>query len=387
MSDDLPGSEFHFITTFLDRFCPFPDVHNKPKGLLVEYTPAMSEITILSQIAKIRNFEKGHRAAQVINTGFRCGILDLLTEHPEGLTVPDLALKLMLYAPFLKIWCQTAYHFEIIDCDEMGRFKLQPFLEEVLGLDMSFRIHPKREDRATVNPSLNGIHDPLFEFIRTGRPAAYTVKSSVASFAACRGTQSISTVFLSMIFPEKPHLKQRLEKGCACLDVGCGSGSLIVDFAHRFKKSTFVGVDPDIYGLEKAEKSISHFGLDDRVRVENMGGEEINFNDEFDMAGMVLTLHEILPEVRQEALTKTFQALKKGGRLMILDYHYPSRLEDFRTPRYDYGIIEQYFEAMGGIVHIAKEEQDELLSNAGFKTIERMPVGDGGLLDFITAMK
>lgn len=72
---------------------------------------------------------------------------------------------------------------------------------------------------------------------------------------------------------------------------------------------------------------------------------------------------------------------------MILDYPYPSRLEDFRTPRYDYGIIEQYFEAMGGIVHIAKEEQDELLSNAGFKTIERMPVGDGGLLDFITAMK
>ncbi len=102
---------------------------------------------------------------------------------------------------------------------------------------------------------------------------------------------------------------------------------------------------------------------------------------------MVLTLHEILPEVRPEALMKTFQALKKGGRLLILDYPYPGRLEDFRNPRFDYGIIEQYFEAMGGIVHIAEEEQDELLSRAGFKTIERMPVGDGGMLDFITARK
>ena len=72
---------------------------------------------------------------------------------------------------------------------------------------------------------------------------------------------------------------------------------------------------------------------------------------------------------------------------MILDYPYPGRLEDFRNPRFDYGIIEQYFEAMGGIVHIPEEEQDELLSKAGFKTIERMTVGDGGMLDFITARK
>ena len=102
---------------------------------------------------------------------------------------------------------------------------------------------------------------------------------------------------------------------------------------------------------------------------------------------MSLTLHEILPEVRQEALLKTFQALKKGGRLLILDYPYPGRLEDFRNPRFDYGIIEQYFEAIGGIVHIPEEEQDALLSGAGFKMIERMTVGDGGMLDFITATK
>jgi len=345
----------------------------------------MTEVTILSQIAKIRDFEKGHRATHVINTGFRFGILDALAESLEGLTVPDLALKLMLYEPFLKIWCQTAYHFEILDCDERDRFKLQPFLEEVLGLDMSFRNHPARTDRKLGQIQTEGVDDPFFEFIRTGR--AHTGKSPLASFAACRGTKSIATIFLSMIFPGKQHLKNKLEEGCTYLDVGCGSGNLILEFAQIFKKSVFVGVDPDLYGIENAKRLISELGLESRVTVENLGGEEINFNEEFEMVGMVLTLHEILPEVRLEVLIKTCQALKRGRQLLILDYPYPGRLEDFRNPRFDYGIIEQYFESLGGIVHIPKEAQDELLSNAGFKTIERMPVGDGGMLDFITATK
>lgn len=346
----------------------------------------MSEITILDQIAKVRSFEKGHRATQVINTGFRFGMLDVLAESLEGLTVPDLALKLMLYEPFLKIWCQTAYHFEILNCDERGRFRLQPFLEEILGLDMSFRPHPQRDERPTGDAQFNGTNDPLFEYIRTGRPT-YTVKSPLTSFVAGRGTRSISTVFLSMIFPVNDHLKTLLEKGCSFLDVGCGSGHLILEFARLFKKSLFTGIDPDIYGIENAERSISELGLEDRVTVENMSGEDISFHEAFDLAGMILTLHEILPEVRQEALRRTFQALKKGGRLLVLDYPYPGRLENLRNPRFDYGIIEQYFEALGGIVHIAEEEQDELLSGAGFKTIERMTVGDGGMLDFISATK
>jgi len=345
----------------------------------------MTEITILSQIAKIRDYEKGHRATHVINTGFRFGMLDALAESLEGLTVPDLALKLMLYAPFLRIWCQTAYHFEILDGDELGRFKLQPFLEEVLGLDMSFRNHPARTDRKFGQNQTEGVEDPFFEYIRTGR--VHMGKSPLTSFATSRGTKSIATIFLSMIFPGKQHLKNKLEEGSTFLDVGCGSGNLILEFAKLFKKSQFVGVDPDPYGIENAEQLISELSLGNRVTVENLDGEEIDFHEEFDMAGMVLTLHEILPEFRLDALNKTFQALKKGGQLLILDYPYPSRLKDFRNPRYEYGIVEQYFEALGGIVHIPQEEQDELLNNAGFKAIERMPVGDGGMLDFITAEK
>lgn len=342
----------------------------------------MSQPTILSQIAKIRNFEKGHRAAQVLNTGFRFGILIALAESFEGLTVPELSLKLMLYEPFLKIWCQTAYHFEILDSDDQGRFKLQPFLDEVLGLDLPLSGSPapfpglamKEED------------DPLGRFIRTGQ-TGYTISTPEASFSRGRATRSMATIFQSMIFPELEYLKKQLDEGCAVLDIGCGTGQLVLDFARRFKKSTFTGVDPDHYGIDLAEEAIREQEMEDRISVVNLGAEEIEITEQFEIATMVLTLHEIFPEVRPGALKKTFQALKKEGRLLILDYPYPGRLKDFRNPRYEYGIIEQYFEAMGGIIHISQEEQDDLLSRAGFTGIERIAVGEGGMLDFISAVK
>ena len=197
----------------------------------------------------------------------------------------------------------------------------------------------------------------------------------------------MTTIFTSMIFPGKDNIKLRLEKGCEFLDIGCGSGNLIIDFAHIFKKSIFFGIDPDAYGIEKAQRSISQFSLEERVSVQNLGGEELDEQEVFQMISLVFTLHEILPEARNEVLSKAYQALKKGGLLLIVDYPYPGKLDDFRTPRYNYGIIEQYFEGVRGVLHISQEEQDELLSNAGFECIERMPVGDKGMLEFITATK
>ncbi|MEW6185728.1 MAG: class I SAM-dependent methyltransferase [Thermodesulfobacteriota bacterium] len=347
----------------------------------------MSDISLLTQIAKIRNFEKGHRAAQVLNTGFRSGILTALDESPEGMTVPELALKLMLYAPFVKIWCQTAYHFDLLDGDETGRFKLQPYLEEVLGLDQPFDDFSALREKGEISPGPPILSDdPYLSFMRTGRFSGST-HSPMASFAVSKATKTISTVFFSMIFPDRQGLEKQLEQGCNLLDIGCGSGQLLLDLARRFPNSRFVGADPDPYGIEKAEEAIVHFGLEDHVQVENRGGEEIDFSNQFDLALLVLTLHEILPEVRQESLIRINRALKNGGKLLILDYPYPGQLKDFRNPRYEYGIIEQYFEALSGIVHIDAEAQETLLSNAGFKDIERTPVAEGGLLDLILTRK
>ncbi len=343
----------------------------------------MEEVSANTQMAKIRTFEKGFIATHLINIGSKVGIFEVLNDEKEGLSVSDLASKLSLHEPYLKIWCQTAYHFEILDYDELGKFKLQPFLDEILGDKNHFRNY-LANIAIDVNLVGTGMSEAA-EYLRTGK----TMESYHApeiSAAAYETTKNIYLAFLFMIFPKNEHLKDLLDQGIQFLDIGCGNGTLIIQFAQAFANSKFVGVSPDIHGIETAKASIAHLGLEERVSVEHMSGENLRYNEEFDMVSMIVTLHEILPEVREKAIEKVYQALKTGGYLLILDFPYPSKLEDFRNPIYNYGILDQFYEMCVGNIHLNNDEQNEILTNAGFKNMQRMPIGKG-MFDFITATK
>jgi SAM-dependent methyltransferase len=126
--------------------------------------------------------------------------------------------------------------------------------------------------------------------------------------------------------------------------------------------------------------------MDAQLVVEDLAAEEMSYSNEFEMICLVATLHEILPEVREEAVKRIYRALKEGGYLLILDFPYPNNIEDFRNPRYDFGIIEQYFEAPKGITHLNMTQQNELLTSVGFKDIRRTDIGEG-TFDFILTRK
>jgi len=343
----------------------------------------MEEIDVRSQWAKIRSFEKGFFAIHLINIGAKLGVFETLSEAKEGMTIPDLALKLQLHEPYLKIWCQTAYHFEILDCDNQGRFRLQPFLDEILGDKSHYRNY-----LANIAMSVDFIGKGLEEapnYFRTGRTLE-TPYTNEFSKVAYETTKNIHLLFLFRIFPKNQHLNQMLERGIRFLDIGCGRGDLIIQLAQNFQNSVFVGVDPNPYGIEEAKNTISQLGLEERVSVEKIGGEDFPYNDEFNIASMVVTLHEIPPDVRVKVVEKAYQALKSGGQLLVLDFPYPSKLEDFRNPMYDYGILDQFYEVVAGTIHLNMNEQTELLTRIGFRNIQRMTIGKG-MFEFTTATK
>ncbi len=344
----------------------------------------MEGVSAKTQTAKIRNFEKGFMATHLINIGAKVGIFERLNEvKEEGLTISGLANILGIHEPYLKIWCQTAYHLEILDCDAQGRFKLQPFLDEILGDKNHFRNYLAN---IAMDVEIIGKGMPnAFDYFRTGK-AIESYHTSEFSKMVYEPTKNTALAFLFMIFPKNEHLKQLLEQGIRFLDIGCGNGNLIIQLAQSFGNSTFVGVGPDVHGIKAAKSSIAHVGLKDKVSVEHMGGEDLPYNEEFDMVSMVVTLHEILPEVRTRAVQKAHRALKNGGYLLILDFPYPDKLEDFRNPMFDYGILDQFYEIYAGTVHLNNKQQDEILANSGFKNIQRMPIGKG-MFDFITATK
>jgi len=343
----------------------------------------MEEFSAKSQMSKIRNFEKGFMATHLINLGARLGIFEALNEKKDGLTVPVLASKLGIHEPYLKIWCQTAYHFEILDGDDKGRYMLQPYLDEILGDKNHFRNY-LANIAMDVDLIGEGFRGSAGAF-RTGNPLPI-YDSPDFSEMVYESTKNIALAFLFMIFPKNEHLKQKLEQGIRFLDIGCGNGSLVIQLAQAFGNSTFVGIGPDANGIKSARSTISELELKDRVSVQHVGGEKLPYEDEFDMVSMVVTLHEIPPAVRQKSVENAYHALNKDGHLLVLDFPYPGQLEDFRNPIYNYGILDQFYEICAGSVHLTNEQQDEILSAAGFKNIQRMPIGKG-MFDFIMATK
>ena len=343
----------------------------------------MEEISAKSQMAKIRSFEKGFIASHLINIGAKIGVFLSLNEEKEGITISDLASKLHLHEPYLKIWMQTAYHFGIVDCDNQGRFKLQSFLDEILG-DISHFRNYLGNIALTVDHVGKGFNE-YPDYFRTGKTFENPYSPELSQ-AAYDTTKNIYLAFFFMIFPKNDYLKQILDQGIRFLDIGCGKGDLIVQLAKAFGKSTFVGVDPNSHGIEEAITKISKLGLEKQVTVESIGGENLQYNNEFDIASMVVTLHEIKPEVRMKVVEKAYQALKSDGLLLILDFPYPSKLEDFRNPMYDYAILDQFYETCAGFVHLSLPEYNEMLTKVGFKKIQQMTIGKG-MFEFITATK
>jgi SAM-dependent methyltransferase len=342
----------------------------------------MDEVTPKSQMAKIRNFEKGFMATLMISQGDKLGMFEALNEAKNGMTTPDLAAKLGVHEPYLKIWCQTAYHFHILDCDEEGRFRFQPYLAEILGDKSSYKNYLANFNLST----WIGQHyrEGIGYFRSGGVMTGYNDPEN--SLLVYETTKNIHLAFLFMIFPQNDHLKQLLDQGVKLLDVGCGNGNLITQLAQAFQNSTFTGVNPDTNGIAAAKELIAQMGLEKRVSVSGIGGEEMDFTDEFDLASMVVTLHEIPPKVRLKAVQKTYQALKPNGTLMILDFPYPSCIEDFRNPIYDMGILDQFFETVIGTVHLTTGEQEALLTSVGFKDIQRQSIGKG-MFELVTATK
>jgi arsenite methyltransferase len=112
------------------------------------------------------------------------------------------------------------------------------------------------------------------------------------------------------------------------LDVGCGSGLLLIAAAKRAGEGQAVGVDiwrrEDLSnsGREATLRNAALEGMADRVRVEEGDARALPFGDAgFDVVVSLNALHNIPQRAeREQALREILRVLKPGGRLVIADF-------------------------------------------------------------------
>lgn len=342
----------------------------------------MKKINFRSQTAKILSFNKGFLATYLINIGNETGIFEALKNNKKGLTVNELATKLPLYEPYVKVWCNTAYFFEILDYDNENRFKFQPFLDKILGDKSDFR-----NMLSFINLMISVFGERMKvapELFKTGKKV--TDFTPQHSDLVAKSTKRVHILMKNFISQDSrnTHIKQKLDQGIEYLDIGCGDGDFIIQLASMFKNSKFIGIDADNHGIKMATKAITELNLGNQISVECLNGQDIQYNNRFGIVSLVAILHELPPDIRLNIVEKAYQALKNDGVLIIFDFSYPEKIEDLRNPDYEQAIIHQFIDMLIDTKVLTARKLDEILTDIGFKEIRRVNFQG---INIITALK
>jgi len=340
----------------------------KPEG-------ATADITADSQVERIFAWRRGFNAMHLIDLGIRLGLFKALAESPNA-TAASVAQRLGLHAPYVEIWCTTAYAFELLDADEERRFRLAPYMSEILANPA----HPRYLGGYVQLGTQFATDDYRLapEAFRTGATAPFQGRSHAFAEVVAQAIAGVNVMVARKILPGLPGVAEKLSGGAALLEVGCGTGNLQLQIAKAFPNARCTGVDIDPTGLAAAREAVSRAGLADRVSIVEGDVASAVPREAFDVVIMVEVLHEISPALRPAVVRGCADALRPGGWMVIVDETYPSSLAEARQPEFLFPLQTGLEELMWGNVVPTREEQERLLRDAGFAgRIDRSLMGAG----------
>lgn len=113
--------------------------------------------------------------------------------------------------------------------------------------------------------------------------------------------------------------------GETILDVGCGSGGLLIMVKANYPRSKVVGIDPDNKILSIARKKLEKKKIE--IELLNVYAEKLPFkSSSFDLVISSLTLHHMPTYIKKRTLKEIHRVLKDKGRFLLVDLGKPDSL-------------------------------------------------------------
>jgi ubiquinone/menaquinone biosynthesis C-methylase UbiE len=153
-----------------------------------------------------------------------------------------------------------------------------------------------------------------------------------------------------------------LEPSDSVLDIGCGTGTLaIAATRHIGPTGSVYGIDASPQMIARATRKARKAGAPAVFQL--AAAEQLPFpNARFDVVLSTLMFHHLPRSTRTQCAIEIRRVLKRRGRVLVVD---------FGRAQARHGLL-AHFHRHG---HVAIEDIESVLTNAGFATVRTGPVG------------
>lgn len=110
-----------------------------------------------------------------------------------------------------------------------------------------------------------------------------------------------------------------IEAGHDVLDLGCGTGTLIVTLKRQYSAVQIVGLDPDPKALQRARNKTRRAGVS--VQLDQGFADQLPYREgSFDRVFSSFMFHHLEEEERERTSREVLRVLKPGGSFHLLDF-------------------------------------------------------------------
>jgi SAM-dependent methyltransferase len=258
----------------------------------------------------------------MLSIGHQVGLFDAMATIPPA-TSQQIAETAGVNERYVREWLGAMVTGHIVEYDSETQTYTLPaehagWLTRAAGTD-------NLATQAQYIPLMAQVEGPIIQAFRNGGGVPYAAYPQFQRLMAEDSRAVLDQTLLDVVLPLVPGLVDRLQKGIAVADIGCGSGHAINLLARAFPRSHFTGYDISDEGIAAGRTEARELGLNN-ARFEVKDVASLDDEERYDLITAFDAIHDQAKPA--QVLAGIHRALRPDGIFLMVDIAASSHLHE-----------------------------------------------------------